>query len=73
MTYAQVLNSIRELVANGNFTYLEYLRLVFQNWFTATMYIFSIVTAMLFVKTIAGTTLLYVYEVVKGIKTEIEG
>lgn len=73
MTYAQVLESLRIMVANGNFTYLEYLRLVFSNWFSAMQYVTCCLIVIGLLKAMIAAAALYTTTVVKGIKEEIEG
>ena len=73
MTYTEVLTSIETMVANGDFTYLGYLSLIFKNWFSAAQYIFSCATIIILTKVVITAIALYTTTVVGAIKEEIEG
>ena len=73
MTYAQVLLAVQELVASGNFTYLKYLEIISQNWFSFAQWCFSY--AVIWSVIIFGSIgfVKYVKVVSKAIKEEVEG
>ena len=73
MTYAQVLNELEMMIANGNFTYLNYINLVSQNWFSFAQWVFSY--ALIWTVMIFGSVGVFKYTkmVVNSIKEEIEG
>ena len=73
MTYAQVLNELEIMIANGNFTYLNYINLVSQNWFSFAQWVFSY--AIFWTIMIFGSVGVFTYTmmVVNSIKEEIEG
>lgn len=41
MTYNEVLMAVNEMVASGNFTYVNYFKIIFQNWFSFAQFCFS--------------------------------
>lgn len=73
MTYAQVLNELEMMVANGNFTYLNYINLVSQNWFSFAQWVFSytLVWTLMIFSSIG--VFKFTKMVVNSIKEEIEG
>ena len=73
MTYTQVLLEVQELVASGNFTYLEYMNLISQNWFSFAQWCFSY--AVIWNVIIFGFIgfAKYIKTVRKAIKEEVEG
>lgn len=73
MTYTEVLNAVKELVASGQFNYVDYLNLVFQNWFSAAQWTFCYAGVWSIV--IFGTIALvkYIKLIVNSIKEEVEG
>jgi len=73
MSYMEVMNAIKEMVANGQFNYITYLNLVEQNYFTLAQYLFC--EAAVLSGVIYGTVALikYVKMVIKSMKEEIEG
>ena len=45
MSYAEVMNQLRAMSLE-NFNYIEYLKLVFSNWITGTMFVTCIVALL---------------------------
>lgn len=73
MTYNEVLIAIEEMVAGGSWNYIDYLNLVFQNWFSAAQWTFCYAGVWSIV--IFGTIALvkYIKLIVNSIKEEVEG
>ena len=72
MTYNEVLVALNEMIASGNFTYLKYLELISQNWFSFAQWCFSY--AVIWSGIIFGSfgLVAYIKYVVKSIRQEIE-
>ena len=72
MTYFEVMNAIKEMVANGTFNYVDYIRLVDMNIWTSIMFWFSYSVVCTAVILPATYFVKWIIRVVKDVRYEIE-
>lgn len=66
MTYNEVMIAIKEMVANGTFNYVSYLKIVFSNWYTAGAYLWAAMAFLSIIVTAVASTVLTVKEIKKN-------
>ena len=72
MTYFEVINTLKEMVANGNFNYVNYINLVDMNIWISLMFWFSYSVVCTAVILPAAYFVKKIVRIVKDIKYEIE-